>query len=315
MAVQYCEVCGVLVAGSSSICERCLQSRKVVVADSGSDRAPQRVQFACPTCQSLLQLAPVTKRTKIKCPKCQGEFALHPDGRIEGAGSSSATKKVPGAQENLLADLRPKTDLDLLLERVPEKKTDALPSVLQSEHYEDFQDPSSTSGNTAAAAKKKVEKGDGYAILPESTGPTEIPLDLVPDSSDRRPAVEPAPKPKAPPKEKDKDEPAKPKPRIPTARRSREQLEQARREKEARAVRAAEAQKYTIALLERKKERTLATTKLAALVAGPLLVAGLFLVSTTAEGGFAVKGPLGKSLAELGEVARHGAEGLIGLFK
>jgi LSD1 subclass zinc finger protein len=321
--VSYCEVCGVLIAsgsgGPGTICDRCLSSRKVIVSnpDSGSDSAPpaapQRVQFACPTCRSLLQLPPVTKRTKIKCPKCQGEFALHPDGKIEATGGPT-TKKL-GAQENLLADLKPKgPDLDALLERVPQKKGDALPSVLESEGYVDFQDSGSSGGAPPIPGTKTRERGDGYAILPESTGPKDdAPLDFAePDSSEK--IVIPAPRPEprekaAPPAEKAA------KPRIQTARRTREKINEQRREAELRAQRAAEAQKYTIALLERKKQRTVATTKLAALVGGPLIVAGLCLVSTNSGGGFAVNGPLGSKLTSLGEVARNGASGLLGLFK
>src|SRR5271170_838277 len=118
MAMNYCEVCGILIANAppgvpATICERCFASRKVIVApDDSSDvrgtEEPERVQFACPTCRSLLQLPPVRKRTKIKCPQCKVDFALYPDGRIEATPADMAQGRPKTArldQSKLLGDM------------------------------------------------------------------------------------------------------------------------------------------------------------------------------------------------------------------
>lgn len=325
MPLNYCEVCGVLIANappgaSASICEQCYAKRKVIVAPttpgnpapSGEDQiteAPQRIQFACPSCRSLLQLPPVRKRTRIKCPQCRNDFAMLPDGRIEGAGPPTAKLgKTPSTgrleQEKLLGDLKPLRELDDLLARVPEKKVEALPSVLDSDSGTPFD-------SNSASAQPDVE----LEMLPEGTGPGEAAQTntqdyvLLPDSGGEpdfpeSKELDPIPQSEPAPREKKK---------IQTARRSKDQLYQARKEKELRAQRAAEAQKYTLALIEKRKRRAMATLKLLVLVLAPLLVASLLLVSTTQEAGFAVHGGLGRTLTDVGETARRGVEGLLTL--
>lgn len=298
MGLNYCEVCGVLIANvapnaPATICERCFASRKVLLgsdppSDARATDTPDRVQFACPSCRSILQLPPVKKRTKIKCPQCRADFAMHPDGRIERAGG---TTKLP--QDALLGDLKPQRELDDLLARVPEKKFEALPKILDS---------------GSASAQPEIEldmlpqgvgPGDAanpdYLLLPDNKGEPDFPESKELDPVKLGKDLEKAPK------------------KIATARRTKEQVYEKRKEQEARAKRAQEAQKYTLALLEQRRRRALATARLVALVLGPLLIGSLFLISTTQEGGFAVKGGLGRALGDLGDTARRGVEGVLSL--
>src|SRR5690242_3678512 len=99
MALQYCQVCGVLIPNAppgvdATICERCFSTRRLIVPgeDEGSSgpkqaAAPERVQFTCPSCQSLLQLPPVKKRTKIKCPRCSVDFYMDESRKIDAGAS------------------------------------------------------------------------------------------------------------------------------------------------------------------------------------------------------------------------------------
>jgi len=304
MAMNYCEVCGILIANAlpgapATICERCFASRKVLVASdppsgdltgSGQDR----VQFQCPSCKSLLQLPPVRKRTKVKCPSCRGDFAMFPDGHTEVAGK---TTKID--QERLLGDLKPRRELEDLLAKVPEKRGDALPSVLDSDQYGN-QDSGSTDvqlemlPHDVGPGEAAQSHGQGYVLLPDSDDKHQVPesRELEPVSAE-------------PPKSKTK--------KIQTARRTKDQVYQQRKEKEDRARRAAEAQKHTVALMERRHRRAMATARLVGLAAAPVIVFGLCLMSTTQEGGFAVKGFLGKTFNDIGETARRGVEGVLTL--
>jgi LSD1 subclass zinc finger protein len=302
VALKYCSICGVLIPDAppeqdAVICEKCFTSRKVTVA--GNQRAeasaaanqeprpPSRIQFSCPSCRSLLQLPPVEKRTKIKCPRCQVDFHMYPDGRIE---ASSPSPVAP--QAKLLEDLRPISDLNALLEKVPERKVTALPSVLDSDLYgKPAEESSNAAARPAAPPPAKRAAEPIYELLPESeseSGSTGVAF--------AKNVIEQAPE--------------QPKKVKTTAKRPREAVGQARREREQREIRAAEAQRHTLALLERRNKRVLAAAKLVALVVAPLLVSGVFLVSTTNEAGFAVKGTLGARLADLGEVVRRGVEGM-----
>jgi DNA-directed RNA polymerase subunit M/transcription elongation factor TFIIS len=317
--MDYCEVCGVLIAntaatGGVAICERCLATRRVVPeTDSGLDRvapapagAAERIQFPCPSCKSILQLPPVKKRTKIKCPRCAHDFAMTAEGKLEQ--HTRSTGKLPSAQEKLLEGLKVERDLDDLLERVPEKKAPALPSVLDSGRYEEFRTDSGSRQTPKLAALPPAgtgSRGEGYALLPNEPEVERVPVDAPLDLADapEPPAVETAAK-KAP-TESSKSA----KPRIATARRKKDDLYEAQRKKAERSVRAAEAQKYTLALLEKRKRRTLQVVWLAGLLVLPLIVMGVFLISTTAEGGFAVRGGVGRALTDLGEVATRGVQG------
>ena len=315
--MQYCEVCGVLIANAPSgagatICERCFASRKVIVApdeaSSNPELAPARVQFGCPSCESLLQLPPVAKRTKIKCPSCKKDFYMHPGGEIEAAGGTAAgtgapppraippTGRAPSAQEKLLDGLGPTKNLDDLLERVPQRKAEALPSVLDTGRYKPLSPDSGSDQKTAPGTESA-----GFDLLPDSN--EQKPLDLLPDSDERRALTPPkaAPPPKTPTKKLEK---------IPTARKTREQVEAERKKAEERAARTAQAAQYTNALEERRRKRTVAVVGLVSVVLGPLVVLGVCLASTTGGAGFAVGGKLGAFLASSGEVARRGVEGL-----
>jgi hypothetical protein len=304
--MNYCEVCGVLIAGAppgvpASICERCFASRKVLVepdADSSSSQVPaDRIQFACPSCKSILQLPPVPKRTKIKCPQCRADFAMEPNGRIE---SIRASQKLD--QERLLTDLKPQRELDDLLARVPEKKSsEALPSVLDSGQYDDIR-LANDSGAAGAEPELKLLSQTQRPGPGDAAGKQEPDYILLDDAPGAPESADPV---------KDGEEPKRKK--IQTARRSKDQIYALRKEQEVRAKRAAEAQKYTLALVELRRRRAVATARLAALVAAPLLVGSLFLISTTQEGGFAVRGGLGHALTEIGETARRGVEGVFSL--
>jgi hypothetical protein len=315
--MNYCEVCGVLIANAppgvpTSICEKCFAQRKVIVApdsDSTDARtdAPDRVQFTCPACRSLLQLPPVVKRTKIKCPQCRGDFAMYPDGRIEPA-STAGKIKTPSTgrleQEKLLGDLKPLRELDDLLARVPEKKGEALPTALADSGGVPFD-------SNSASAQPEIE----LDMLPHGIGPGDAAQHntqdyvLLPDSSPANDSL-PAESKELDPVKDDATKPAK----IRTARRTKDRVYEQRKEKEVRAQRAVEAQKHTLALIERNRKRTLATLKLVFVLAAPLLLGGLFLISTTQEGGFAVRGGLGHMLGDVGETARRGVEGVLSLI-
>jgi LSD1 subclass zinc finger protein len=304
VALNYCEVCGILIANAppgvpATICPKCFASRKVLLApDPPSDDVKRpsshdRVQFVCPSCRSILQLPPVKKRTKIKCPQCSSGFAMHPDGRIEPAAPTAKLE-----QQKLLGDLKPARELDDLLARVPEKKVDVLPSVLQSDSDESPVDPASASAQAdieldpSGAGPGQAAKDQDYELVPDSGEQPD-----VPESRELDP-VRDAPQPRK---------------KIATARRSREQAQAQRKEQAERAKRTVEAQKYTIALVEKKRVRTLAVLRLSAYVLAPLLVSGIFLTSTTSEGGFAVKGGLGHALGELGDMARRGVDGVLAI--
>lgn len=319
MALNYCEVCGVLIANAppgtpTSICERCFAQRKVLVTP-GSDstagdqatEAPDRVQFACPNCKSLLQLPPVRKRTRIKCPQCRGDFAMNPDGRIERAGQTTKLAKTPSTtrleQEKLLGDLKPLKELDDLLARVPEKQRDMRgPSMLDSNNV--------PFDSSSASAQPDVE----LEMLPQGVGPGEAAETntqdyvLLPDSGGEPDFPES--------KELDPvklDAPKQPAKKIQTARRSKDDLYKARKEKEVRAQRAADAQKYTLALIEKRHQRNVKTLKLIVVALLPVLPGALLLMSTTQEAGFAVRGGLGRALHDVGETARRGVEGILSL--
>ena len=78
MALSYCEICGVLIPGGSSlsddpegvICDGCYDSRQVVLGDDSSDEAIpldaplEPVQFECVYCRSLLRLPGVASRIR-----------------------------------------------------------------------------------------------------------------------------------------------------------------------------------------------------------------------------------------------------------
>jgi hypothetical protein len=316
MPMNYCEVCGVLIAntpsGTTSICERCFAQRKVIVTPgSGSSsedqktEAPQRVQFSCPSCKSLLQLPPVRKRTRIKCPQCRGDFAMFPDGHIEKAAAGGTTKldRTPSAarieQEKLLGDLKPLKELDDLLARVPEKKRDAMPDML------DAGVPLDSASAQPDVELEMLPQGVGpgeaaetntqdYVLLPDSGGEPDFP-----ESKELDPVREQQPR----------QQPKK----IQTARRTKDQLYQQRKEKELRAQRAADAQKYTLALIEKRHQRNVKTLKLLLVVLLPVIPGALLLMSTTQEAGFAVRGGLGRTLHDVGETARRGVEGVLSL--
>ncbi len=308
MAFNYCEVCGILISNTPpgvppTICPKCFASRKVLLApdppsdDTRRDSTADRVQFVCPSCRSILQLPPVKKRTKIKCPQCSSAFAMHPDGRIEPAVQTAKLE-----QEKLLGDLKPRRELDDLLARVPERKVEALPSVLQSDSDEAPVDSAS------ASAQPDIE----LEMLPAGVGPGQAADDhgkdyeLLPDSGERSDV----------PESRELDpvrEAPQPRKKIATARRSREQAQAQRKEQVERAKRTVEAQKFTVALLEARKVRSLAVLRLSAYVLAPVLVSGIFLTSTTSEGGFAVRGGLGHALGELGDMARRGVDGVLAI--
>jgi hypothetical protein len=88
----------------------------------------------------------------------------------------------------------------------------------------------------------------------------------------------------------------------------------ARIEKEQRDLRTAEAQRHTLALLERRRRATVATARVVALAVVPLVILLVVLASTTNETGFATKGALGTRLSDLGELARRGVDGWKTLF-
>ncbi len=319
MPMNYCEVCGVLIANAppgtpASICETCFAQRKVIVTPgSGSSSedqataAPERVQFTCPACGSLLQLPPVKKRTRIKCPQCRGDFALFPDGRIEkaAAGNTQKFEKTPSAarieQEKLLGDLKPLKELDDLLARVPEKKREALPDEMSDAAKFDSNSASAQPDVELEMLPQGVGPGEAaqtntqdYVLLPESGGEPDFP-----ESKELDP-VKP-------------DQPRQPPKKIQTARRTKDQVYQQRKEKELRAQRAADAQKYTLALIEKRHQRNVKTLKLLVVVFLPLIPGALLLMSTTQEAGFAVRGGLGRTLHDVGETARRGVEGILSL--
>lgn len=380
MALQYCQVCGVLIPNApagvdATICEKCFGTRKLIIAgDETSDIprtpgtnattvSPDRVQFGCPSCQSVLALAPVKKRTKIKCPRCTADFYLYPDGQIESSGSQSpatTTASTSSSQSKLLADLKPvSSDLQELLDKVPEKKT-PLASVLDSDRYASFTEASEASsapqlppGITAEPAKPRTARfgapppagaptgtarfAPGGAPPPDlarfAAGPPGLAPPSRPAPAPERPAPAPAgsdsgyelvadsnetsggidfadkvieqsvPAPAAP------ADSGKRQGRIATARRSKDAIEKARREREERDIRAAEAQRHTLALMERKRREAVAAARLYALSLVPLVVALVFLASTTQETGFATHGPVGTRLADVGDVVRRGVEG------
>jgi hypothetical protein len=208
---------------------------------------------------------------------------------------------------------------------VPEKKIAALPSVLDSDAYADLREqptgqdspaPGSSSRGKTAKVTRPLEPTPNQKPLSKSiTDPGYV---LLPDSSEH-PAIGfakdvieqavPAPAPAEPP-------PKEPPPKkaatgkITTARRTRDAVERSRREREERELRAAEAQRHTLALMERRRKRALAVARLVALVVAPLVVSVVFLASTTSEVGFATKGALGSRLGDLGEVVRRGVQGL-----
>ena len=359
MALQYCQVCGVLIPNAppgvdATICEKCFSTRKLIIAgdedSSGSyplpgsnatTAVPDRVQFPCPSCRSVLALAPVKKRTKIKCPRCVVDFYMFPDGRIEGstssaptsppAPSSSATVAAsPGPQSKLLEDLKPLSDLDEILERVPEKKVQALSSVLDSDRYATF-DQDSSSGAApklpptpapaaapAAPPKLKTTRLAPPRPAPPPSAPrpvaapeAESGYELLADSDETGGAVAFADKvieqPGAPPASP--NDSAKRQGRIATARRSKDAVEKARRERDERDLRAANASRHTLALLERRRREAFAAARLFALALAPAVIALVFLASTTQETGFATKGSFGVRLTDLGEIVRRGTDG------
>ncbi|MEZ0230825.1 MAG: hypothetical protein ACAI25_19555 [Planctomycetota bacterium] len=318
MPMNYCEVCGVLIANAppgtpTSICETCFAQRKVIVtpgSGSAPDQAtepPDRVQFSCPACKSLLQLPPVRKRTRIKCPHCRGDFAMYPDGKIERATANTQKfeKATPSAarieQEKLLGDLKPLKELDDLLARVPEKKRDVMPDAMSDAVPFDSNSASAQPDVELEMHPEGVGPGEAaetntqdYVLLPDSGGEPDFP-----ESKELDPV-----KPDGP-----KQQPKK----IQTARRTKDQVYQQRKEKELRAQRAADAQKYTLALIEKRHQKNVKTLKLLLIVFLPLIPGALLLMSTTQEAGFAVRGGLGRTLHDVGETARRGVEGVLSL--
>src|SRR5581483_5056874 len=113
-----------------------------------------------------------------------------------------------------------------------------------------------------------------YVLLPDSG---EQPRPDLPESKELDPVREDAKEPKK---------------KIATARRTKDQVYQQRKEKEARAARAQEAQKYTQALIEKRNRRAASTFKLLAIVFLPVIPGALLLMSTTQQAGFAVHGGL-----------------------
>ncbi|MCA8923536.1 MAG: hypothetical protein KDD82_17095 [Planctomycetes bacterium] len=333
MALDYCEVCGVMLDGSTPshpiqdavICEQCFLSRRTQVVSEEGPVAPEPLQFHCCYCQSLLRLKPVTKRTRVRCPTCNDTFYLHADGRVEAKLEGSRTAVLQ--QETL--PLQPPSSPDASKTQ-PIKRPDfgapssveqaALLSDLQPKRLEFLDDlPSSAQPVVDTGAFANVGSGSGSGssldLLPEDVGPgdaddfqrdaptllREGEVDLEPDAlRERAERSERGGKPKRrrPPQQKLSPQERKERQRA----RAKEQLE---REQKLEAAEARGAIKQAEA-----ERRVLAGVAWFLLWLLPLgLSLGCAALAASGQG-FASRGAVGDLLLRSGEAANTGVASL-----
>lgn len=188
MALDYCEVCGVLLDGSAPahavqdavICETCFASRRTELVSDQGHVPNEPLQFHCCYCQSLLRLKPVTKRTRVRCPTCNDTFYLHADGRVEAKLEGSRTAVL---QQEAMS-LTPPQGVQLDASKTqPLKRPDfsnvpssveqqALLSDLAPKRLDFLDDlPSSQQAPVDTGAFVQADPSSNLELLPEEVGP------------------------------------------------------------------------------------------------------------------------------------------------
>ncbi len=306
MALAYCEVCGVLLPGEAGgdlpegvICDACFASRRVVVEPETMPSAGDAVEFSCVYCKSVLRVAAVAKRTKVRCPKCSETFFLQEDGSVEAR-----------LQGNTTAILAKPERLDPL---TPPQGT-----------------PADTGGKTQPMNKLAAPSD---VVLEPLGGAEDIDIDLLPPtvgpgeagggglalraSDEGRVDLDP---------EALKRKTSRLRPdRKGTTRRLRRDLALQKKQQQAaadepepehdpeqieRERRAVAAQRRAAELEAQAARRGLAAGALWALWGAPLIALALLLAMTTRGTGFASRGAVGDALERAGETTAAGARAL-----